>query len=297
MDPRMPVEFSTTIRCQWEHGEAVGLDYPREKIADLPPSFTTLWIQDHLQKGTQILLESWTTLSYIAAQFPQFTYGHLVDCQSFRNPALLAKMGATLQYLTGGRFIMGVGAGWLEEEYRSYGYDFPSPGVRVEQLAETIEILRAMWTEAPATYAGRHYRVEQAHCEPRPDPMIPIMVGSGGKRTMEVAARLADAWTWSGPFEERFKPLCEQLWRNCEAVGRDPGEITIWSEHGVEFPDDPTMFTQSSDPNDAYTLGPTPADAIAQLRPYVDFGISHFIILADKETLKRFCAEVLPAFA
>jgi alkanesulfonate monooxygenase SsuD/methylene tetrahydromethanopterin reductase-like flavin-dependent oxidoreductase (luciferase family) len=99
----MAIEFSTTIRCQWEQDEAVGLDYTREKIADLPPSFTTLWIQDHLQKNTQVLLESWTTLSYIAAQFPRFTYGHLVDCQSFRNPALLAKMGATLQYLTGGR--------------------------------------------------------------------------------------------------------------------------------------------------------------------------------------------------
>jgi alkanesulfonate monooxygenase SsuD/methylene tetrahydromethanopterin reductase-like flavin-dependent oxidoreductase (luciferase family) len=167
---------------------------------------------------------------------------------------------------------------------------------RVEQLAETIEVLRAMWTQSPATYAGQHYRVERAYCEPRPDPMIPIMVGSGGKKAMEVAARLADAWTWSGPFEERFKPLCEQLWRNCGAVGRDPREITIWGELGVEFPDDPADFAQSSDPNDAYILGPTPKDAIAQLCPYVEFGISHFIILADKETLKRFCAEVASAF-
>jgi alkanesulfonate monooxygenase SsuD/methylene tetrahydromethanopterin reductase-like flavin-dependent oxidoreductase (luciferase family) len=89
-------------------------------------------------------------------------------------------MGATLQYLTGGRFIMGLGAGWMEDEYRAYGYDFPSPSVRVAQLAETIEILRAMWTQSPATYSGRHYRVEQAYCEPRPDPMIPIMIGSAG---------------------------------------------------------------------------------------------------------------------
>src|SRR5262249_43781781 len=106
----MPIEFSATIRCQWEQGEDVGINYTREKIADLPLSFTTIWIQDHLQKDTQVLLESWTTLGYIAAQFPRFTYGHLVDCQSFRNPGLLAKMGATMQYLTGGRFIMGLGA-------------------------------------------------------------------------------------------------------------------------------------------------------------------------------------------
>ena len=132
----MAIEFSTTIRCQWQQGEPDGIAYSRAKLASLPASFSTIWIQDHLQKHTQILLESWTTLSYLAAQFPRFTYGHLVACQSFRNPALLAKMGASMQYLTGGRFIMGVGAGWLEEEYRAYGYDFPSPGVRVAQLAK-----------------------------------------------------------------------------------------------------------------------------------------------------------------
>jgi hypothetical protein len=90
----MPIEFSTSIRCQWEHGAPEGIAYSREIIADLPLSFTTLWIEDHLQKDTHALLESWTTLSYLAAQFPRFTYGHLVACQSFRNPALLAKMGA-----------------------------------------------------------------------------------------------------------------------------------------------------------------------------------------------------------
>jgi hypothetical protein len=82
----MSIEFSTTIRCQWEQGEPDGIAYTREKIGSLPSNFTTIWIQDHLQKGSQVLLESWTTLSYLAAEFPRFTYGHLVDCQSFRNP-------------------------------------------------------------------------------------------------------------------------------------------------------------------------------------------------------------------
>lgn len=294
----MAIEFSTTVRCQWDQGTQDGITFSREKIANLHRSFTTLWIQDHLQKGTEAILESWTALSYLAAQYPQFNYGHLVDCQSFRNPALLAKMGATLQYLTGGRFIMGLGAGWKEDEYRAYGYDFPTPGVRVAQLAETIEILRAMWTQSPATYQGQYYRVKEAFCEPRPDPMIPIMVGSAGKKGMEVAARLADAWTWSGPFEERFKPLCEQLWRNCQAVGRDPREITIWAEFEADFPDNPADFEQSVSWDNEYKLGPTPADAITQLRPFVDLGISHFIILVgDLPTLKRFSAEVAPEFA
>lgn len=129
----MTIEFSTTIRSQWERDDPTGIAYAYEKLRMLPPSFTTVWIQDHLQKETLTLLEGWTALSYFAAQFPQFTFGHLVDCQSFRNPGLLAKMGATVQYLTGGRFIMGLGAGWKEDEYRAFGYDFPSPGVRVAQ--------------------------------------------------------------------------------------------------------------------------------------------------------------------
>lgn len=129
----MTIEFSTTIRSLWERDDPAGIAYAYEKLRMLPPSFTTVWIQDHLQKETLTLLEGWTALSYFAAQFPQFTFGHLVDCQSFRNPGLLAKMGATVQYLTGGRFIMGLGAGWKEDEYRAFGYDFPSPGVRVAQ--------------------------------------------------------------------------------------------------------------------------------------------------------------------
>jgi alkanesulfonate monooxygenase SsuD/methylene tetrahydromethanopterin reductase-like flavin-dependent oxidoreductase (luciferase family) len=298
----MPLEFSTGIHCEWEQGQPDRISYSREKISLLPPSFTTLWIEDHLQRGTNALLESWTTLSYFAAQFPRFTYGHLVECQSYRNPGLLAKMAATLQYLTGGRFIMGLGAGWKEDEYRAYGYDFPGPGVRVAQLAETIELLRVMWTQSPATYTGQHYQVQQANCEPRPDPMIPILVGSAGKKAMEVAARLADAWTWTGPFEQRFKPLCEQLWRNCEAVGRDPREITIWCELDVDLPDDPGDFIPSgwdavNNIEQEFKLGPTPADAITQLRPYVEFGITHFIVHMNLPSLKRFCAEVVPAFA
>src|SRR5262249_25832622 len=155
----MPIQFSTSIRCEWKQGEPEGIAISRQQIELLPPSFTTLWIEDHLQRGANMLLESWTTLAYLAAQSPRFTFGHLVDCQSFRNSALVAKMAATLQYLTGGHYIMGLGAGWREEEYRAYGYEFPAPAVRVAQLGETIEILRAMWSQSPATYRGTHYHI------------------------------------------------------------------------------------------------------------------------------------------
>jgi alkanesulfonate monooxygenase SsuD/methylene tetrahydromethanopterin reductase-like flavin-dependent oxidoreductase (luciferase family) len=103
--------------------------------------FDSAWMIDHLQTDTTDLLESFTTISYLAALHPQLSFGQTVVCQSFRNPALLAKMGATLQFLSGGRFVLGLGAGWNEEEYRAYGYDFPPARVRVEQLEETIQII------------------------------------------------------------------------------------------------------------------------------------------------------------
>src|SRR5215217_2942520 len=133
--------------------------------------FDSAWIIDHLQFGADDMLEGFTALSYMAARHPQLRFGHTVLCQSFRNPALLAKMGATLQFLSGGRFLLGLGAGWHEEEYRAYGYDFPPPGVRVAQLEETVQIIRALWTTPRATFAGQHYHITEAICEPRPDPV------------------------------------------------------------------------------------------------------------------------------
>src|SRR5436190_3065495 len=131
--------------------------------------FDSAWMIDHLQTDADDMLESFTTISYLAALHPQLRFGHTVVCQSFRNPALLAKMGATLQFLSGGRFMLGLGAGWNEEEYRAYGYDFPPARVRVAQLEETIQIVKAMWTQKTATFAGEYYRVTEAYCEPKPD--------------------------------------------------------------------------------------------------------------------------------
>jgi alkanesulfonate monooxygenase SsuD/methylene tetrahydromethanopterin reductase-like flavin-dependent oxidoreductase (luciferase family) len=108
--------------------------------------FDSAWMVDHLQFGDSDMLEGFTALTYLSALHPRLRFGHAVLCQSFRNPALLAKMTATLQFMSGGRFILGLGAGWHEEEYKAYDYDFPPAPVRVEQLAETIQIIRQMWS-------------------------------------------------------------------------------------------------------------------------------------------------------
>ena len=160
-------------------------------------------------------------MTYLCRHLPPVPVsGTWSSCQSYRNPAVLAKMAATLQELTGGRFILGLGAGWHEEEYRAYNVDYPRPGIRVQQLAETIEIARAMWTQSPATFIGEHYRIEGAYCEPRPDPPIPILVGTNGPKAIAVAARLADIWCWDGPWDDDYRAPHDILRAACEAIGR-----------------------------------------------------------------------------
>ena len=117
--------------------------------------------------------EGWTLLAFALARYPDKFCTHEVLCNSFRNPAHLAKMAATAQAISGGRVILGIGAGWNEEEYRAYGWPYPSTPVRIAQLSEAIELIRLMWTQSPATYKGEHYQITGAYCEPRPIPFRP----------------------------------------------------------------------------------------------------------------------------
>jgi len=107
--------------------------------------------------------------------------GSIVLCNNFRNPALVAKMSANLQNLCDGRFILGIGAGWKRDEYYSYGYEFPPAKIRIEILGEAVQIIKAMWREGRATFKGKYYRVEDAVCMPKPDPIPPLMIGGEGK--------------------------------------------------------------------------------------------------------------------
>lgn len=274
-------------------------------------SFTSAWVPDHLMKGTRPYLEAWTTISYFAAKAPSYKFGNLVLSQSYRNPALLAKMAATLQYWTGGRLILGIGAGWQADEYAAYDYPYPSAGVRIEQLSEAIDVLRALWTESPATYEGRHYRVRDAYCEPRPAVPIPILVGGRKPKFMRVAAEKADIWQWDGPIE-RYRVPYDLLVANCAEIGRPLSAVALstfgeiyFPEHAADFPEEmPLGFDDPAlDPSGAFAgerdwiLGPTPADAIAGLRPLVELGVGQVTLYFwDRRSLRLFIDEVIPAF-
>src|SRR6059058_2254677 len=180
-------------------------EYNRRLIKLLSQGFTTLWAEDHLQSGETAILESVTTLSYFAGEFPQFRVGTLVLCQSYRNPALLAKMAANLQLISGGRLILGLGAGWKEDEYRAYGYPFPDARTRTEELEEAIIIIKSMWTSQPATFVGKHYQIHDAYCEPPPSPIIPLLIGGGGEqRTLGIVARYADWYNFNSCTVEEY---------------------------------------------------------------------------------------------
>jgi alkanesulfonate monooxygenase SsuD/methylene tetrahydromethanopterin reductase-like flavin-dependent oxidoreductase (luciferase family) len=296
----MPLEFGLQLKSVPPDGDTDLLGFYDRQVAALPPAFTSLWVSDHQQFGDDPVLEGWTLLTYLAARYPRFKVGHLVLGQGYRNAALLAKMAATLQVLSGGRFILGIGAGWHEEEYRAYGYGYPSRAERVAQLAEALQIIRLLWTQSRATFRGEHYRIDGAVCAPKPDPLPPIVVGSPGPKVIRVAARYADGWTWDAPLSNYGPPHAELL-KACAEIGRDPATVWKLSFADLDFPDDPATFAahyaHSYYPGMEFTvLGPTPADAVAQLRPLIALGVSHLVVYpSTPRTLERFCAEAVPA--
>ena len=252
------------------------------------------------------MLEGFTALSYMAALHPQLTFGHSVLCQSFRNPALLAKMGATLQFLSGGRFILGIGAGGNAEEYRAYGYDFPPGGVRVEQLEETLQIIKALWTEETATFAGQYYHVIDAHCEPKPDPLPLVMVGAFKPKMLRLTAKYADWWNVSSTGIEGYRRMAEECERACAEVGRDPATLRrTWGGGCVCAPTQAEAeaiggdrYSADNDPDNFDFVG-TPQQIVEQMRPFIDLGVDYFIVdcggFPNLTTLELLISEVLPA--
>lgn len=260
----------------------------------------SLWVVDHLQFGDSPLMEGWTMLTYLAALYPQFDFGHAVLCQSFRNPALLAKMGATLQYMSGGHFILGIGAGWKEDEYLAYGYPFPSAGTRVEELDETLQIVHALWHEPQATVRGKHYQVVDAYCEPKPDPVPTIMLGAFKPRMLRLAAKYADWWNVSWTNIETYRTLVTQCEQACTAIGRDPTTLRrTWFGGVACAPTEAAVEAIGGQQTKAMNgfVG-TPAQVIEQMRPFVELGVNYFMLSAtgfpNLTSLKLLVEEVMP---
>jgi alkanesulfonate monooxygenase SsuD/methylene tetrahydromethanopterin reductase-like flavin-dependent oxidoreductase (luciferase family) len=289
------------------------LEQNAEWLRRLEPHVDTVWVQDHLvpeaawANPSWDSYEAWSTLAYLAGAFPHYTFGTIVLANSFRSPALLAKMAATVQNLSGGRLILGLGAGWHEAEYRAYGFDYPSPATRIRQLEEAVQIIRAMWTQSPASFEGKHYRIENAYCEPKPNPAPPIMIGGGGEQlTLRVVARYADWYNTPGSPVEVVQRKLEVLRGYCQEIGRDfdamPKTATLGTVAIAKTRDEAQRMAEASpfynpaQPT-AAVIG-TPDDAVEQLRKFSDLGVSHINVrFADFprfDGATRFFEEVVP---
>jgi probable F420-dependent oxidoreductase len=197
--------------------------------------YDSIWVSDHLfidwgkyggPSEPQGSLECWTTMSALAARTKRVRLGSLTLCNDFRNPALLAKMAATLQLLSGGRLELGVGAGWYEPEYRAGGITFERAGRRIERLGESLEIVRHLLDGEELVFKGDHYTIDGAMCRPLPETPPRLWIGGKGDRLLRTVARVADGWnlSWLGTLET-YEERLRAFERACEAEGREPDSV------------------------------------------------------------------------
>ena len=219
--------------------------------------FYSFWASDHFFGGEGFpdrdCLEAWTLLAALARDTKTIRLGCGVTAAQYRNPALLAKIVASVDQMSDGRIDFGIGAGWKVNEYKAYGYDFLEPGDRVDQLVDAVEICRRLWTEERATYHGKHYRIEDAVCAPKPKqrPHVPIWIGANKPRMMRIAARLADGFDISrhgkdgAPLTgDEMRAAIGEVRAACTAAKRTrPMLLSNWAN--IELNEDATVFRET----------------------------------------------------
>jgi alkanesulfonate monooxygenase SsuD/methylene tetrahydromethanopterin reductase-like flavin-dependent oxidoreductase (luciferase family) len=265
-------------------------------------SFSSLWISDHHMTGDRFRLECWSVLMWVAARYPGPLLGTCVMANSYRHPPLLAKMVASLQYLSSGRFIFGYGAGWTEEEYLAYGYEFPSARERIAQLDDGVRVIKALWAQSPATYEGRYYQVKDAYCEPRPDPIPPLMLAGDGERYMlRVVAEHADWWLSYARRPEIQQRKLAVLAEHCRSFGRDPAAIKKCAPLSVFLDRDRAAArnragTRLEGDNPAFAGDPAEfRDHLAEIQALgFDMVQLSFAGFPETDDLKLFAEQVLP---
>jgi len=276
--------------------------------------YDSVWVYDHVHNvpvpAHEAVFECWTTLAAISQRTSRVRLGQMVGCASYRNPGLLAKISASIDVISGGRLDWGIGAGWYEQEYRAYGYDFLPARDRIAVLRETVEIVRSLWTEPDTTYSGKHFTLSAAQCDPKPlqDPHPPILIGGSGEQlTLRVVARLADRSNFGGNPQE-FAHKCEVLRRHCDAVGRDYDEIEkTWTPeiHVRETEAEVRAIGGSTfgEPFDRWQAGNlvgTPEQVIEKIHAYQEMGVSSIIAwnrdYPSTDTLTLVGEQVIPAF-
>ena len=233
--------------------------------ADSIPSIEHAWAFDHFiplgtdPTGSQ--LEGWTLLGALAAQTERLRVGLMVTGNIYRHPAVLAKIGATVDIISHGRLDFGIGAGWNELECSMYGIPLYATGERIRRLGEACEVIKRLWTETVANYDGKYYQLKDALCEPKPvhKPYPPFVIGGSGEQlTLRIVAQYANIWNFVGGSVDTFLHKIEVLDGHCAAIGRDPSTI----ERSIQTIINYDNMTETLD----------------HIRPYIEAGATHIIL-------------------
>ena len=286
---------SRDLRDLWTRIEALGFEW------------ISVW--DHFYAadttGGPTCLEAVATHTALALETERVRCGSLVYSVGYRHPAVLANAVATIDQLSGGRVVLGLGAGWHQGEYDAYGIPFPPPAVRLRQLDEAIQCIRGLLRQDVTDFQGEFFTLRAARCEPKPAQVeLPIWVGGAGERvTLRIAARHADGWNVPFLAPEMYRHKVGVLHDHCDREGRDAGAITKSVNVGLAWSDD-ALVAQFGDIAEYVRPGVLTGSAAAitdRIGDYVDAG-AEWVILAmrspfDVEGLDRFAEDVLPAFA
>lgn len=276
--------------------------------------FDSFWVMDHFHQIGNVgeprepMLEGWTTLSTIAGFTSRIRLGTMVTGIVYRHPSVLAKIGATLDVLSRGRLFMGIGAAWNEEEAAAYGIPFPSTSERFQRLEEAVQIIRKMWTEQPASFAGKFYQVRDAYCNPQPiqKPHPPILIGGSGERkTLRIVAQYGDACNLFGS-SETVKRKLAVLREHCRDVGRDYnsilktklGTVTIDKDRDAARKRVEERFKGAPEQRvKEFVIYGNPEDVRRQVEAFRDVGIEYLILSFEPqrelEAMNLFADEVV----
>lgn len=245
-----------------------------------------IWFADHYMPNTEDgavadgdMHECWAVLAGLAAITRRVRLGSLVSPTTVHHPAVLANRLSTVDHISNGRAVLGLGAGWQVNEHRAYRIELPDPGSRVGRFDEAIQIVRSLLDQPRTTFAGRYYTITDAPCEPKPvQSRLPILVGTSGPRMMRIAARHADEWNTWGDVETATTRTSAFL-AACEAVGRDPTTIRRSVQAIVFLEDDAGTLAQLREnaPAERSIVG-TPSELVDTIGQYVDLGFDEFIV-------------------
>ncbi|HIG40575.1 MAG: LLM class F420-dependent oxidoreductase [bacterium] len=272
-------------------------------------SWDGIWLADHFMpdaKDTSSPMpEAWTTLAGLAATVPRVRLGTLVTGNTYRHPAVLAKMAATVDHISGGRLVLGLGSGWQENEHKKYGIDFHTVNGRLRRLEEACQVIKALFTEGSASYQGQFYRLDEAPLEPKPvQAKLPLLIGGGGEKvTLRITAQYADEWNVWGTVDT-LKHKMAILDQHCNEIGRDPENIQRSAVALLFLSDDASFVKKMRDNVARATIAGSVSEVRDIIAAYQEIGVDEVIIPdftlgldcneQKMDTLDKFIEDVAP---